>query len=323
MVGPRGVGKTSLLAAMYNELDSELSRIGCTLSLEAGPTLASINGQLKDLKKLATGTGIKVQAGEGIAGGSDMREYIFNLDVGNGGEPETALRFVDIPGGWYSGTGDWKIADQEAINSRVSFLAVDATALMESPSKDLEYIGKYHEDINSPSDIHEFYKRAKFAEGHIVILSLIRAETYVKQGNIDLLLKKTKYAYRELSDRLNKNGIPFYACYVETVGSLIFNSFTESDGIVSSHFRRDPKIGYRPSRCAIPLRIAAGTALGKALDQSALKVMQEDGVINNVLDFFGMENALKKAREKHATIYKAFEMIASNIKDDDFIELTP
>lgn len=321
MVGPRGVGKTSLLAAMYSELEAELRKCGCLLTQEAGPTQAAINNQLRELKKMATGTGIKVQSGEGIDSTSQEREYIFNLDVGDGGLPEAALRFVDLPGGWYTGEGEYKKADQLLGESHVSFLAVDATALMEVPSKDLGGIGKYHDEINYPQDIIESYKRVSFKDGHIVIITLIRAETYIKSGKIDLLLQKTQDAYRDLASRLYEKDIGVFACYVETVGSLVFNSFTERDGVIESHFRRIPGKKYEPSRCGIPLRIAAGKALQSALDEALLEVVKNDGFWAWILAKFGVETALKKAKEKHSRIYNAFNQLASNIAEDDFIKI--
>lgn len=324
MVGPTGVGKTSLLAAMYKELESELLACGCTLSQEAGPSQRAINDQLKELKKLANGSGIKVQVGQGIDGTQQERRYAFHLDVGDGGEPEATLEFVDLPGGWYTGTGDYKRADQVLGESHASFLAVDATALMERQSTSTGGIGKYHEDINAPLDIIDSYKRVAFKDGHIVILALIRAETYVKSGNVDVLLHKTEQAYLDLAKSLALKNIPLYACYVETVGCLTFNSFTEDqDGKIEFHFLRNPGILYTPSRCAIPLRIAAAKALISALDDAMVKVTKEDGFFADLVTKLGFDTALKKAREKYWKVYRAFDTLAKNIKEDDFFEIKP
>lgn len=324
MVGPTGVGKTSLLAAMYKELEAELQKCGCTLSQEGGPSQRAINDQLKELKKLANGSGVKVQVGEGIDGSQQERRYAFHLDVGDGGEPEATLEFVDLPGGWYTGTGDFERADQLLGESHVSFLAVDATALMERQSSSSGGLGKYHEDINAPLDIKDSYKRVSFQDGHMVILVLIRAETYVKSGAVNVLLDKAQVAYKELAKVLEIKKIPLYACYVETVGSLTFNSFTEhEDGKIESNFLRNPSIGYKPSRCAVPLRIAAGKALIGALDEAIMMVEKEGGLIADILTTLGFDTALKKAREKYNRVYQAFRMLAGSIDEDDFTQIMP
>ena len=325
MVGPRGVGKTSLLAAMYNELDAELTSIGCNLSLDAGPTTQNIAERLKELKSSANGTGIKIQAGEGISSSSESREYTFHLHIGDGGLPEVSLRFIDLPGGWYTGEGDYKKADQLLGESHVSILAVDATALMEASSKECGGLGKYHEDINAFVCIRQAYKRAlnNFKDGHIIIIALIRAETYVKSGKIDLLYKRLSDAYGALVADLKfkDKKIPVLACYVETLGSLVFNSFSEENGSVIAQFRRIPGMGYKPERCAIPLRIAAGWGLVAALDQALIDFNGKNIWWRQLLGRIGIDKALSQARAKYARTYQVFEKLRESIKEDDFIEL--
>lgn len=326
MVGPRGVGKTSLLAAMYKELDSELEEIGCNLSVDAGPTTKAIAERLKELKSSANGSGIKVQSGEGISGSAESREYTFHLNIGDVGSPELALTFVDLPGGWYVGEGDYKKADELLSKSHVSFLAVDATALMEAPSNAGTGIGKYHEKINAPEYIALAYKRAlnHFKNKHVVIIALVRAETYVKSGKIDELYKRLREAYRELVSRL-KNAevrISVFACYVETVGSLVFNSFKEESGTVISEFRRIPGMGYNPARCAIPLRIAAKCGLKEVLNRAIDDLNEKNTLLRRLASIFGIPTDLDDARKKHERTKEVFEKLeAKIIPDVDYIEL--
>ncbi|MFM2199259.1 MAG: hypothetical protein RLZZ505_2691 [Verrucomicrobiota bacterium] len=323
MVGPTGVGKTSLLAAMYKEIDGELAACGCTLSTEPGPTQRAINDQLKELKKVANGTGMKVQIGEGIDGTQQERRYRFQLSVGNGGEPDVILDFVDLPGGWYTGTGEYERADKVLGESHVSFLAVDATALMESQGSDTGGFGRYHEELNSPLDIIESYKRVNFMAGHIVVLVLIRAESYVKSGSVDVMLEKAAQAYGELARKLGKKNIPLFSCYVETMGSLTFNSFTESQGRIEARFIRDPKKGYQPSRCAIPLRIAAGKALYDTMLANDVEVEKKATITAKIKDWLGIETDLKRAKERQERVRKAFDLLGSKIEDEDFIKIEP
>jgi len=329
MVGPRGVGKTSLLAAMYNELDVELSKIGCNLALGAGTTTKNITGRLNELKKAATSSGIKVQADEGIPNTGALIEYKFDLDIGDGGAPEVTLRFMDMPGAWYTGEGsrkDLEDADRTLGESHVSFLAVDATALMEAPSKQSGGIGKYHDHFNNPEAIRQAYKRAlnHFGDGHLVVITLIRAETYVKSGRIGELYKRLREAYGDLASCLRKNGeqIPVFGCYVETVGSLVFNSFIEKGGAVMSEFRRIPGKGYTPSRCAIPLRLAVAKGLMEAVSHAGKKVEQKDTFLNNIADWFGISTELTEARKKLERTYGVFQEIKGRLNDDDFIDLS-
>jgi len=323
MVGPRGVGKTSLLAAMYNELEAELGECGCTLTQAAGPTAKAINKQLRELKKMAAGSGIKVQEGEGIGGNSKERKYIFKLEVGDNGDSKLELRFVDLPGGWYTGEGEYEKADELLIESHVSILAVDAVALMEQPNKDMEGVGKYHEDINAPQDNKESYKRVSFRDGHTVIVTLIRAETYVQSGRTEALIEKTQKAYKQLASHLGNKDIEILGCYVETVGSLLLNSIAEREGMIESHFIRQPKTGYRPSRCGIPFRIAAGRALDIAEKKAGEDVDDKNNLWNKIREWFNRRNDLSKAKQKKQGIGEASEKLKANIKKTDFFDITP
>lgn len=327
MVGPTGVGKTSLLAAMYGELEKELHSIGCSFSMDPGPTTKSINERLRELKDVATGNGMRVQSGEGIGRGVDKREYIFELDVGDGGEPEARLRFVDMPGGWYTAEGNYQEADKELGESQVSFLAVDAVALMEQPSQACNGLGKFHEKLNSPDYIKEAYKRAlkHLRDDHVIIIALIRSETYVRNGKTKELMKKVKDAYGEMIGylKINGNQIQAYACYVETIGSIVFHRFNleENGDLASVEYRRVKDKGYSPSRCAVPLRIAAIRALGHAVDLAIEDFVKNNTFFGKVKDMLGFDKALTRAKDKAHKVYNAFEKIKDNINDDDYTQL--
>lgn len=322
MVGPRGVGKTSLLAAMYAELKNELLDIGCSFLMERGPTQVAINTRLRELKQVAFATGAKIQIGEGISASSQEETFTFHLEVGDGGEAEASLQFTDLPGGWYTGTGNFEKADQILAESAVSFLAVDATALMESPSKMYDGLGKYHQEINAPDFIQDAYERVTFTNPHSVVLTLIRAETYIDKGRVDELILKTRQAYTSLAKMLACKGISLCGCYVETVGSLYFNAFTKSDGVISTEFIRDPNKGYKPTRCAVPLRIAVHGAFQSAKDQASEDVERNDILIYNILtDLLGFNTPLKQAREKESLVVQVFDSIAQKTRGDDYFDL--
>jgi Cdc6-like AAA superfamily ATPase len=324
MVGPRGVGKTSLLAAMYEKLESELKECGCGLSQEAGPTQVAINEQLRRLRTLANSSGLVVKADQGIAGSDKERRYTFHLNVVKG-DASTALEFVDLPGDWYIGKGEFKTADEVLKQSHVSLLAVDATALMEHQSSQTEGFGKFHKEINDPTSIRQSYKRVFSTNtnpNHTVILVLIRAETYV--DDIDALFDKTRRAYLELARDLAEHDVPLYACHVNTVGCLIFNAFEEEDDKwIATNFRRNPKIGYKPDRCDIPLRLAAQRALHIALDTALEDMVKEDHFWAKLLAVIGLDFARQKAKEKYEKVYEALTKIGARVKPNDTIRITP
>lgn len=334
MVGPRGVGKTSLIAAMYNAMEAELRQYGCQFYPQPGPTQAAINGQLKELKKAANGLGIKIQEGEGIDASSEKREYSFLLDVGDGGDPEVILNFIDLPGGWFVGQGDFQQADKLLSKSSTSFLAVDATALMENPRqepkrKDASGSGKcdFHEELNAPDDMKDVYKRVTFDKSHdrshAVLLVLIRAEKYIQDGRVDEMISKTREKYKDLADVLKRKNIHFHGCYVETAGGLVFNSFGfDENGGIQSRFRRVQKIGYNPSRCSLPFRIALIRAMESAFHFTHAEFENKNTLWGNIKELFGGKS-LPKARERFAEVSKVHDKIGENIKEEDYFAIEP
>lgn len=321
MVGPTRVGKTSLLAAMYNELHNEMRSHGCEFDMEPGPTQVAINEKLDALQKSANGNGMVVQEEEGIIGDKSESRFRFHIDVGDGGEPESTLEFIDLPGAWYTGIGDFKKADEVLAKSHVSFLAVDATALMELPEGE-PGIGRYHTLINKPNFIAQAYQRAiknhQFCEGHTVVLTLIRAESYIAAGEVDSMIRTAQTAYKDLAELLKRKNINLYGCYVETVGSLYINRLIKVEAGVSAEFRRDPKKKYTPQRCAIPLRIAAQTAMKQALDSAFLEMMKRDGFWARIISIFGEPEALRKARAKYRRVYDAVDSLKKSISEKDY-----
>lgn len=321
MVGARGVGKTSLLAAMYNELREELRDLGCTFTVALGPTQRAINKRLTELKKVASGSGVVVQTGEGISGTSQEERYRFDLDVGDGGDPEVIIEFVDMPGGWYEGTGDYQRANEILKNSAISFVAVDATALMEPMSRwHPTREGEYHDEINAPLAITQAYENAQIGADHCVILTLIRAETYVNRGKIEELIEMAKSAYKHLAKTLATRAIPVIGCYVETVGSLYFVSFEKDGDIISSSFRRDPRKGYAPSRCAIPLRIAMHNAFVEAANKAADDIEKESSFWTELVAIF-TENELTRRREKYVLVMEKLAKLYKKLDDNDYFYL--
>lgn len=315
MVGPRGVGKTSLLAAMYRELDAELEKLHCTLVTSPGPTQEHILSRQQELENIAVGGGkITVNAADGVDGTAEQREYTFHLDVSHGGDPELVLRFVDLPGGWYTGQGNFGQADELLGNAHVSLLAVDATALVEGASQSGP--GKYHNQINAPKHIREAYKRAlsRLNEDHVVVLTLIRAETYLqKNPNREAeLFQRAQEAYCDLASSLAQNRIsqvPIYACAVETVGSLIFNRFSEINGAPVAEFYRQQGRGYSPSRCAEPLRLALRFGLQKAMDEAFKDIAKKRTFFNWLRKTFGGKDEHAEAKRKADAIRSVFDKI--------------
>ncbi|MDR2117720.1 MAG: hypothetical protein LBP87_15185 [Planctomycetaceae bacterium] len=328
MVGPSRVGKTSLLAAMYKELERELSEVGATFVPDVR-TQPVITARSNELKLLGSGTTLDVSNIVSIESTQEKREYDFILSVKleNSRTEKLDIRFIDMPGGWYS--GDVRV-DTELAESNVSIWVVDATALMEQPEEETN-IGKYHTVINDPETIYNAYQRA-FAErrtDHFIVMCLVRAESYVRKNRQNEMYQKLNKSYASLLHQL-KQQTPTLgtveASYVETVGNIIFHTFKreKNEDFPHAKFMKLQGKTYSPSGCAKPLRSVIAYALQQSLsakiietdktikniDHAIEAVRRANTLWNNFWGTLGFETALKKRIKYHKSLeFKHDELI--------------
>jgi len=253
MVGPRGVGKTSLLASMYQNLIPEFNKTSCDFQCGDGKTRADMDEHLTELKELCRGLQPRTT---GVAPSADVRKHVFTL-AERKKKPSLELRFIDIPGGHYASKtaseDDMKTARNFLSISKAAVVAIHTPALMENG-------GKYHERVNKPFAMAELFKDAfaQCQEPLLVILAPIRFETYrqvpdkvaaaVREGYKDLLRFLNRPDMREL--------VAVVLAPVETVGCLKLKSVVEDEQgepifkFAKEAFGRD----YTPAHCAQPLR---------------------------------------------------------------------
>lgn len=255
MVGPSGVGKTSLLASMYHRMKEVFNDLDCTFTASAACS-GELNDRRDELKSLATDKGLKVDLDlGGVKPGADKRIFDFQLrtdDTHRG----IWLRFVDLPGGWYTGKGNYQEADRSLAKSDVVIVAVDAWALMEAN-------GRYHDKINRPGTICDALERAFTRERNKevqIFFVLVKGEKYLHGDRREELLKTAAERYLPLLGSLQRKRppIPIIGCAVETVGGIELNSVTERDGRPWGEFRRIQRgssVGYCPTHCEIPLQL--------------------------------------------------------------------
>ncbi|MDR2757456.1 MAG: 50S ribosome-binding GTPase [Planctomycetaceae bacterium] len=332
MVGPSRVGKTSLLAAMYKELERELSEFGATFVPDVR-TQPAITARRNELQLLGAGTNLDVSKIVSISGTQDKREYDFTLSVKleNSRTEKLEVQFIDMPGGWYQGDqrGDQR-ADTELAKSNVSIWVVDATALMEQPQEETN-IGKYHELINDPETIYNAYQRALAGRhtDHFIVMCLVRAESYVRKNQQNEMYQKLNQSYapflRQLKQQTPSLGT-VEACYVETVGSVVFHTFRKEKEVPYATFMKLQNKTYSPSGCAKPLRSVIVHALQQSLlakiietnktiediDITIEKVREADTLWNNFWGILGFETDLEKYIRDHTNL---------EIKHDELVNI--
>ncbi|MDY7023825.1 MAG: GTPase, partial [Cyanobacteriota bacterium] len=186
MLGSSGVGKTSLLASMYEQFQTTSSLGNFEISPQ-GVSAAILNKRLNELKKmLARGQdgSFNVQPGEGIQGTSatnpkSIRSFVFDMGL-KGSKTFMTLHFYDYPGGYISQEAkqEEKQFVQKLLNdASVVIITIDTPALVMQK-------GKYNEYVNKPQQITEMFQEAyrNLQEPRLVLLAPVKCEMEMRRG---------------------------------------------------------------------------------------------------------------------------------------------
>lgn len=295
MLGPRGVGKTSLLAAMYDQFESTVGLTNLQLipDLKSSAILAERLGELKSLVN-------DFEAKEGIGYTNDIRSFIFDLGK-RGAKPSLSLKFQDFPGVYLDAKSPEesdKLEDYyESVKDMMEksdavIIAIDAPALMESR-------GKWHHKINRPQQIKDLFARAyqNLNSTLLVILAPVKCEKYVQnETSANKLREHIKEGYANLLNFLQSETIaPWVPCAiipVQTVGTVVFSMIEEIDNTPHFYFHKTSHNAvYSPKDSELPLLYLLRFVLKKHNHNSDC----EWGPFKFIRDWLGMQEDIKQA----------------------------
>lgn len=250
MLGHSGVGKTSLLCAMYDQFDQIIGKTNLQLTPD-DETKTILDQRLKQLKESASKNSIKIRGG--LDRTTTPRTY--NFDLGKTGvTPSLELKFQDYHG------GDILKEKETVINyikeSVAIIIAIDTPALMENNSQ-------WHEELNQPQIIYDLFKSsfADLKSPKLVIFAPVKCEKYSRESTKEQqLVRAVQEKYGNLLSFFSSDAlVPYVAAVmtpVETLGSVDF-SYVEEDenGEPIFYFvKRDPNRFYEPKNSDQPLR---------------------------------------------------------------------
>ncbi|MBD1804633.1 hypothetical protein H6F98_03975 [Microcoleus sp. FACHB-SPT15] len=294
MLGARGVGKTSLLTAMYEQFESTIGQTNLQLTpdLKSAAILQERLGELKSLTDDFEATG-------GIVGTNDPRSFIFDLGR-KGTKPSLRLHFQDFPGTYLSIQANPKEREfvKNLLTESVAVLvAVDAPALMEAD-------GKWHEKINRPQQITQLFRSVyqDLKSPRLVILAPVRCEKYMQDAtSANALLKRIKDKYANLLNLFSSDALlPWVVSVVtpiQTVGTVVFSHIEVANGTPHFYFRKTSHDAeYSPRNSEQPLRY---------LLRFALKIQIESrnwnwGPFSPIRLWLGWDNHIKEAARQSA-----------------------
>ena len=250
MLGARGVGKTSVLTSMYNNMNTAINETRLHIVADEG-TRQILNAKTTALKKMFfDNNNISDSVHSGIAG--DSVESVFNFEFGmNTEDINMGLELRDYPGEFVKTHPD--TVKQYIAESNAIIVAIDTPHMMECD-------GRYNEGKNYTSLITGFFKETLNASSDekLILLVPLKCEKYYHEGRIDEVTEEVRNTYRELisflRDKGNKNGLEGkFACVItpiQTVGEIVFDEFEtlptgEVDEIILTDLPVPKKVKYK------------------------------------------------------------------------------
>lgn len=293
LVGSMGVGKTSLVASMIEQIDGwGLSGFFYPIG-DTAANLTALRDQMKTSLEEKTGN---FKAIAGIQKTDDIFCYDMELlaNYSRKGKQKRfcfPVRIVDLPGGWYTTMGTAQDVAERTnevrrllLQSTVSLLCVNTPSFMEDPAGEK----KLFQHFNQPTKIAGWYNNDGYLQqlrdsGHKVVFVLSRCEKYRgKHEKLVECFKEYKPGYRGLIKGMENIGMPAELTYVHTLGGVEFDSFED---VNTSKYRERYKVvgDYAPKNCCVPLRLAlehAGEAIVESLKKANKRV---GGRLKNML----------------------------------------
>lgn len=272
MVGPRGVGKTSFLAAMHEEFETTFWDAGLnTWTSEETETRVA----LEDCKRVLKSIGdyrLQKQVNPTPPKDIPWEDKGLVFEIGSRGKKFMRVRFTDPSGEYFKPKTEDQNKDyvRDKLNEcDAVIIPVDSTALMEKKTGKVKAseIGDWHDDKNDPKHITRLLKDAyaSLSRPRLVIFVPIKCEPYVKteRGAQDLL-EHVQLGYRDLINFFREDArqdkIAVVIAPVQTIGHIAFShaektTFDNGEVYTKFIYNKTPlDAPYEPKNSDQPLR---------------------------------------------------------------------
>jgi hypothetical protein len=289
MLGPRGVGKTSLLAAMYDQFDNVSQDLQL---LPEEQSKFDLDTRLKELKSMVECSSIKPNEKNKVTQ-TKTNPRSFKFEFGQTGtNPSLKINFQDYPGEWLE-QDEHKNQVKDLIRESVAVLIpIETPALMERG-------GIYHDKFNQPTQLNDLFKTIykDLDSPRLVILAPVKCEKYMK--NPPELFRKVREGYQKMLNQFaSEKLLPKVAVVitpVQTVGSLVFSRVEEINNQPIFYYRKpQPSEPYQPKNTEVPLRYLLRFLLKLHLDT------RRASIFTRIQDSFGRNLGLRNAVSRFA-----------------------
>lgn len=258
VLGPSRVGKTSLLATMYNEF----ARLGVSFNFRAVGETGDLLGEAYQRLGEVMGQDRFTVMGDLMPGSQGFLEHRF--EVSFQGAKEFQIAFHDYRGGTLMRTTDLEFPElkSKVAASHVIFNVLDAVALMETDEPHSDRLNAHHRVWELLSET------LKSDEKCMIVFVLVKCETYMRSASRrEALLDRFEERHKAvlgLIGQLNESdkNVAAVLIPVNTLGCVEFQQLVREEGqlLPNFEFMRTHR-EFAPQDVDQPLRYALSFAI--------------------------------------------------------------
>ena len=251
MLGPRAVGKTSVMASIFSDSRDEIAgtKLYFRPQKDTASVLTSKKLQLMDVIVKRESIADKPNAGA-IEASNTVTSFNFEMGI-LGREKSVNISITDFPGEYLNSQP--KMVSDFIAESHIVMIAIDTPYLMEED-------GKYNEEKNDVSKVISFItKHSESIKDKMILLVPLKCERYFHDKRIGEVASRVKIVYNELLSFCGKNNIACAITPIQTLGGVEFDKFVDNNNALSNlaklstyrFYGNNPK--YTPMFCVQPL----------------------------------------------------------------------
>ncbi len=251
MLGPRAVGKTSIMASIFSDSRNEVAgtRLSFVPQESCANALTLKKQTLQNIIIKREAFADKPNTGA-IAASSTVTTFDFDMGLKDRSK-SINISIKDFPGEKLDNSPEEVSVFIE--ESHIVMIAIDTPYLMEEN-------GKYNEDKNDVDHVISFFRNhPKSLKDKFVLLVPLKCERYFHDGMIDEVSDRVAKVYKTLIDFCQEHNIACAVTPIQTLGGVEFDKFVNNESPMSTlsklssyrFYGETPE--YTPMFCVQPL----------------------------------------------------------------------
>lgn len=214
MMGPRSVGKTTIMTSIFYEMSEGLSDTKLYMTFTNPAENGKMGGFYQSLKRA-----VEKQNPSELPASYSEEQFCFNIGL-KGGKPSVKLMVQDYPGEYLDTKPD-KVREFVQ-KSQIVLVAIDTPYLMETDQEcnekrnQIELVTKYLTD------------NVDAIKNKLVLLVPLKCERYAHDGRIDEVSERVSDAYGGLRDSFVKNNIACIITPIQTLGGIELDKMVDN-----------------------------------------------------------------------------------------------